>query len=74
MCQGFSHFPGFLHHCVLTKLATSTRIKTCPSCSKSRPIPRNERTLLCDEKELRDEFHVVLRSAETGSATTVGET
>ena len=24
MCQGFSHFPGFLHECVLPKLATSS--------------------------------------------------
>ena len=24
MCQGFSHFSGFLHHCVLAKLATSS--------------------------------------------------
>ena len=24
MCQGFSHFPGFLHHFVMAKLATSS--------------------------------------------------
>ena len=24
MCHGFSHFSGFLHHFVLTKLATSS--------------------------------------------------
>ena len=28
MCQGFSHFSGFLHHFVLAKLATSSiRVK-----------------------------------------------
>ena len=30
MCQSFSHFPGFLHHFVLAKLATSSiRVKMC---------------------------------------------
>ena len=29
MCQGFSHFTGFLHHFVLAKLAISSiRVKT----------------------------------------------
>ena len=27
MCQSFSYFSGFLHHCVLAKLATSSSIR-----------------------------------------------
>ena len=31
MCQGFSHFSGFLHHSVLAKLATSSiRVEKVP--------------------------------------------
>ena len=41
MCQGFSHFSGFLHHFVLAKLATSSirvninRVKTCGNVTNS---------------------------------------
>ena len=36
MCQGFSHFSGFLHHLVLVKLAISSiRVKLPPGCSLS---------------------------------------
>ena len=32
MCQGFSHFSGFLHHSVLAKLdASSIRVNDCTS-------------------------------------------
>ena len=36
MCQGFSHFSGFLHHFVLAKLATSSiRVKFCLASSQN---------------------------------------
>ena len=36
MCQGFSHFSGFLHHFVMTNLATSS-IKDLSRKNQTRP-------------------------------------
>ena len=33
MCQGFSHFSGFLHHFVLAKFATSSISYILENCS-----------------------------------------
>ena len=39
MCQGFSHFSGFLHHFVLAKLATSSiRVKKSASIPASPSV------------------------------------
>ena len=38
MCQGFSHFQRFLHHLVLTKLATSS-VRVSPDVNGLIVIP-----------------------------------
>ena len=48
MCQGFSHFSGFLHHLVLATLATSSiRVKNIPKMLSKESYYQNRLASYC---------------------------